>query len=277
MIRFLIALVCIAVIFTACTKEGNTIPEEFHSYQGITYGPDPSQVMDVYVPAHPTASYIPVMICIHGGGWYAGGKEDFDSLKIFDTLMHRGYAIVNINYRLAPAYQYPAPLDDIDSVIAALRMNVLKWGIDTGRICLFGKSSGAHLALQYAYTRRHSYIKAVIDCFGISDLTARQDMAPRLDTQIANFLGAKYIDNRALWEQASPMQLIGTAIPTVIFHGTADDVVYLSQSAWLKDALEQAGVPYKYVTWQGQGHGFTPATWQATAGISADWLYTYMF
>jgi len=268
----------VLLFFTACKKQDTPFVGLYHSYK-MFYGPDTTlQVMDIYVPAHTAYKYVPVMILIHGGGWFAGSTGDFDATLIYDTLVNQGYAVVNMNYRLAPAAKYPAQLDDIDSVIVFLQKNQQKLQIDPTRICLLGRSSGGHLALQYAYTRNHSNnIKAVIDCFGIPDLVATDEMAVRLDTQIANFLGAAYIDNKPLWRNASPINHMDGSIPTIIFQGTIDDVVFPVQSETLKDSLDARGTPYKYVEYIGWGHGFDPPLWQRSMGVAGAWLHDYVF
>jgi acetyl esterase/lipase len=234
--------------------------------------------MDIHIPPNSALSDVPVVILIHGGGWYEGDKSNFDGLGIYDTLLNRKYAVVNMNYRLAPMYKYPAPLDDIDSVIAYLQKNSKELAINAQRICLFGRSAGGHLALQYAYTRnKNNNIKAVIDFFGITDLTDSQSLAARLDTQIASFIGIAYTSGESLWKDASPIYHLNDAIPTIIFHGSIDETVYPMQSQRLKDSLDKRNVACELVMWNGIGHGFEVSAWQASMGMTVGWLNSYMF
>lgn len=275
----LTVLLLMLVFFTACKKHSVSFSGAGHSYYDIPYGPDSAlQRMDIHLPPNTGLIDVPVVILIHGGGWFEGDKSNFDGLGIYDTLLNRKYAVVNINYRLAPVYKYPAPLDDIDSVIAYLHRNSNRLVINTQHICLFGRSAGAHLALQYAYTRnKDNNVKAVIDFFGISDLTDRQSLAARLDTQITGFIGTTYISGESLWKEASPMYHLNDAIPTIIFHGSIDETVFPIQSQRLKDSLDKQNVACKLVMWKGIGHGFDMPAWQASMGMATGWLHSYMY
>jgi len=276
----ILTFLCISISFLllACNKQSPAPSGQNISYMNIHYQPDTMQIMDVYVPGTTQKTIIPVFILVHGGGWFAGDKTDFDNNGIYNILMGYGYAVVNINYRLAPTYTYPAPLDDIDSVIAFLQKKSAVWGIDPTHICIAGRSSGGQIALMYAYTRNQAgRIKAAADFFGITDLTALQDMAVRLDTQIANYMGVAYLNNKPLWHNASPLYHMDGAIPTAIFHGSADQTVYPTQSQWLRDSLQQRGIPYYYLSLPGLDHYFDSTTWQSTMNTTANWVNAYVF
>jgi acetyl esterase/lipase len=265
-------------LLLACNKQSPAPSGQNISYLNVHYQPDTTQIMDVYVPGTTKRTIVPVFLLVHGGGWFAGDKTDFNGADIYNLLMGYGYAVVNMNYRLAPKYIYPAPLDDVDSVIAFLQTKSAVWGIDPTHICMVGRSSGGQIALMYAYTRNHAgRIKAVADFFGITDLTALQDMAVRLDTQIANYMGVAYLNNESLWHNASPLYHMDGAIPTAIFHGSADQTVYPTQSQWLRDSLQQRGIPYYYLSLPGVDHYFDSSTFQSTMSTTANWVDTYVF
>src|SRR5688500_14622580 len=67
----------------------------------VSYGNHPKQTMDIYLPSNRTTSSTKVLIAIHGGGLISGDKSDL--AEHVETLRKRlpGYAIFNINYRLA--------------------------------------------------------------------------------------------------------------------------------------------------------------------------------
>jgi acetyl esterase/lipase len=212
---------------------------------------------------------------MHGGGWYTGDKTNFDDLNVINIFIEYGFVVVNMNYRLAPAYKYPAPLDDIDSVIAMITAKSKLYNANTNQIFLLGKSAGGHIALQYAYSRKNERVKAAVDFLGLSDLAARDEFAVRLDTQIADFIGTPYSVAPDIWQQASPIFHMKDAIPTCIVHGTADDVVFPVQSERLNDSLELYGVPHKYITWDGYNHVLSIPVWQTSTDIVCKWLEKY--
>ena len=64
----------------------------------ITYGADPYQKMDIYLAA--TETDVPTIVLIHSGGWSGGDKNELTS-SVKGYRIYFGYAVVNINYRLA--------------------------------------------------------------------------------------------------------------------------------------------------------------------------------
>src|SRR5258706_10557577 len=60
------------------------------------------QAMDVYLPLPRTLQPRPGIVCVHGGGWSGGSKEDFTGWANYYA--SRGYVCATINYRLAPQH-----------------------------------------------------------------------------------------------------------------------------------------------------------------------------
>src|SRR5688572_27628564 len=96
-------LVILLSFIVSCTKEAGlapipTLPAK--TELNVAYGANAAQKMDVYLPAGRTSS-TKVILVIHGGGWSSGDKADLT--PYIDTLKKRlpGYAIFNLNYRLA--------------------------------------------------------------------------------------------------------------------------------------------------------------------------------
>ena len=65
-----------------------------------------NSLFDIYYPVELDAqtSY-PVIVSIHGGGWFYGDKELYSYYCCH--LASKGFAVVNFNYRLAPQNKYP--------------------------------------------------------------------------------------------------------------------------------------------------------------------------
>ncbi|KHJ99539.1 hydrolase, alpha/beta domain protein [Oesophagostomum dentatum] len=70
----------------------------------------------------------------------------------YDDLMYRfvrglGITIFSIDYRLAPEYPYPYPVDDCEAVINDLyHDSYIRFGIDRDKICVAGDSAGGNIA-----------------------------------------------------------------------------------------------------------------------------------
>ena len=139
-----------------CTKAdtardaGLTIPEEIVYERGISYGPDAKyQDLDICYPKEHTGD-LPVIVSVHGGGYVYGSTSVYQFYCA--DLARRGFAVINFNYRLAPKYKYPAPLEDLNSVLCWLLSPACreKYPVDTDKLFLLGDSAGAQISSQYA-------------------------------------------------------------------------------------------------------------------------------
>jgi acetyl esterase len=98
---------------------------------------------ELYVPDSVTP--LPIMVYMHGGGWVVGDHTAVDSLV--RTLVRRsGWAILSIDYRLAPEHRYPAALEDVLYALKWVIANADQWGFDSEWVAVGGDSSGANLA-----------------------------------------------------------------------------------------------------------------------------------
>ena len=249
----------------------------FTTYYNILYGTDTiQQTMDVALPNKRDRSNTAVVILLHGGSWVTGNKTDWTSLGLDTFFTSNDCAVVNMNYRLDLQYPYPAALDDIATVISYLKGRVNEWKINPDRICLMGRSSGAHLALQYAYSRNaDKSVKAVIDAMGPADFTDTSIIDGPLGVNVTVMLGP-YIGNQQKWHDASPIFYVSGAVPTAIFEATADQLVYPVQSEMLSDSLTAHGVPSILFHWVGNSHGWSVDRWRQFRDPTMTWIKHYL-
>jgi acetyl esterase len=92
------------------------------------------------------AANLPVVIYVHGGGFVLGSLDTHDRLMRLLAL-DSAAAVIGVDYRLAPEYPFPAPLDDCVAAVHWIRAEAGRLGVDPERIVLAGDSAGANLAL----------------------------------------------------------------------------------------------------------------------------------
>lgn len=208
----------------------------------------------------------PLVVLVHGGGWRQGSRTEFaDGQKAFAGF---GFATAAVQYRLTPKHQFPAQLDDVTAAIMFLAENKKKFRIDPDRVGLMGGSAGGHLVLLTGFTPAKGYtIRAIINVCGPTDLRnfqstekgdavlkagAKRDSAGLLE----DLLGTA--DRKAeVYAKASPITLVNKNVPPVMtIHGTADDLVPISQADDLHAALKKAGVTEKLIRIEGANHDF---------------------
>ena len=83
----------------------------------------------------------PILVSIHGGG-YVAGRAAFDDAKNDELATHFGAIVVSPEYRLAPEFPFPIPVDDC---ISALAEALDRFGYKRP-IFVLGDSAGAGLA-----------------------------------------------------------------------------------------------------------------------------------
>ncbi|HMN60777.1 MAG TPA: alpha/beta hydrolase, partial [Anaerolinea sp.] len=71
-------------------------------------------------------------------------EGDNDPLPVVPTTA--GFLVVSINYRMYPAYRFPAMIEDVKCAIRYLRAHAAQFNLDPERIALIGHSAGGHLA-----------------------------------------------------------------------------------------------------------------------------------
>ncbi|HKP31124.1 MAG TPA: prolyl oligopeptidase family serine peptidase [Chitinophagaceae bacterium] len=258
-----ILLLISAILLGSCSKSKTSEgPSDLTASTtlNVSYGSFPSQVMDVYLPAGRTTSSTKVLVLIHGGGWTSGDKNEFGTY--IPSLQSRlpDYAIFNINYRLfnGSDNKFPIQENDVKQAIDFIISKSSEYKI-SDKFALLGASAGAHLALLQAYKYNSPKVQAVVSFFGPTDLVEfyNNPPSPNLQPAMQALLGTSPSQNISVYQQSSPAFFVNTfSPPTLIMHGTNDQVVPLSQSILLKNKLDASGVKNEYVEYQGEGHGW---------------------
>lgn len=169
----------------------------------------------------------PAVLCLHGGFWVKGSKENIHSLAI--DLAKRGYVGISSNYRLTGVAPYPAQLEDTRLAIRYLRENADRFGIDPDQIGVVGSSAGGFLAVLAATEGNCEPIErpnAAVGMGAQSDLTSPhlQNVATgRSAENWTKFMGGIYREVPENYAAASPLQhLSGDDVPVAFVSGEFD-------------------------------------------------------
>ena len=194
----------------------------------------------------------PVLIFIHGGGWSKGKRADY--LGYLLDFAHKGYVTVTVSYRLSGVAHFPAAVEDVQHAVQWVREHSSEHMINPEKIALVGGSAGGHLAMMAGYGDHipGGKVQALVNIYGPTDLSTEY---ARNRGECLKFLGKSYQENPGLYAAASPRNYIsGDDPPTLIFHGTIDSLVPVSQSDSLQHWLDRAGVPNEYHRLKGWPH-----------------------
>lgn len=258
----LIALLTL-LLLNACIKEPitnhtpnpqDTTAKKDTTMLNVSYGNDPLQVYDLYLPANRNDS-TPVIVMIHGGAWKAGQKEDFNPYINLIKNEWKEAAIVNINYRLASNAKnihHNEIMADIQKALGQVINKKTTYHIGT-RMAIIGASAGGQLAMIYAYQYNHyNNIYCVGNFFGpsiINDWSWYNSTNIWLGGYVGDIL-AEYVGktwDTTAYKAVSPYWNINSnSQPTIIFHGNLDPIVPVYQSQWMYGKLQSLGVATAY-------------------------------
>jgi acetyl esterase/lipase len=144
-------------------------------------------LLDLYLPGNEVPRPLPVLVFVHGGGWWEGSKDECPGT----TFAQNGYAIACLDYRLGrpdpdacPAeFVFPVQIHDVKAAVRWLRKNAQLYELDSDHIGVLGDSSGGHLAAllgtSFGVTELtgdanpgySDAVQAVVDWFGPIDVT----------------------------------------------------------------------------------------------------------
>jgi len=223
--------------------------------------PEPLRA-DVFLPESPGPH--PAVLMVHGGGWNSfsrGGMETFA-----DMLATHGFAVMNIDYRLAPDFHFPAQLHDLQQAMHWLHENAERLDIDVDRIGAFGYSAGAHLVsllalvasepdseLNSPYGGPETRLSAIVTGGTPSDLRKFGSEDP-----VRQFLGVTMEQEPSRYALASPVTHISeNAPPFFIFHGAWDAQVPKHHATDFQTALAERGVQTEMYLLKFRGHALT--------------------
>jgi acetyl esterase/lipase len=227
--------------------------------------------LDVYRPA--ATGRVPAIVVVHGGGWSAGDKGEAPLASAW--LAARGYAVFDVQYRLAPPPTWQAAVGDVKCAIGWVKRRSGEAGVDVdpAHVTLLGRSAGGHLALLAAYApddpalppscdAGDTRVASVISFYGVTDLAWAWEhpMNPRVfdaRARLGNYVGGTPATEPARFRALSPVErATAAAPPTLLVHGGSDQIVSVEQSERLDRRLGALGVPHETLLIPYAQHGF---------------------
>ncbi|CAL1518476.1 glycerophosphodiester phosphodiesterase family protein [Chitinophaga sp. MM2321] len=237
--------------------------------------------LDAYMPEDHNPQ-TKIIVYIHGGGWTGGDKKEFPQQLIDELVGRQHYGVVSINYRLIRDNNkniFPAQIDDIRQALAFISSKARKMKFDGSQFALMGGSAGAYLALQYAYANDSMrQIKTVMDLWGPTDFTDKKVRLENKDAdeKVTRLLGVADPASK-IAHDASPFYRLTkeTGVPTILFHGSEDPLVHVSQSEKLYAKLTSLGIPTQFELYPGEKHGVGLAASMDVFSKLVTWLAKY--
>jgi acetyl esterase/lipase len=237
----------------------------------------PGVAADVYLPSPTTRA--PVVVLIPGGSWQTANRSGLGPLA--EGLAAHGMVVVNATYRAVKSgVRFPGPVADVVCAIDFAADRARQAGISAGPIIVLGHSSGAHLAALAALRGPHfrkdcpyppAQVSGLIGLSGTYEVTQLQDLAQPL-------FGVPAGAAPALWHDGDPMGWVKErtappALPVLLAHGAADDLLSPTFTEVFAQALKDAGHPVQLEIVPGANHQsiYTP---RVIANTVITWIGT---
>lgn len=205
----------------------------------LRYGSNERQRLDIHTPAAGYEPQRPILIYVHGGGFVAGDKHSEGSpffSNIGQWAVLNGYNCITMTYRLAPQYQWPSGVEDLNLLMRFIRHEGNEHGLDSDSIFLMGQSAGAaHAAAYVAHPKIYAPfghgLSGLILLSGLYDWTS-MEMGP---------LERSYIgDDFTLYDARSSLRgLLDCQLPLLVTLAELDPPVFERQGLQLLTAYQQ--------------------------------------
>jgi dipeptidyl aminopeptidase/acylaminoacyl peptidase len=211
----------------------------------------------------PDGELPPLVVKVHGGPT-AHTTDELDLGVQYYT--SRGIAVVDVNYGGSSGYgrAYRERLlgrwgvVDVEDSIAAAKYLAEQGEVDPERTLITGGSAGGYTTL-LALAIRDDFA-AGISAFGVADLELLLAETHKFESHYEHSLVGPYPEAKELWQERSPINHAdGISAPLLLHQGLDDEVVPPSQAEAIVAALKRRGIPYAYLAYEGEGHGFRRA------------------
>ncbi|MBI2705063.1 MAG: S9 family peptidase [Actinobacteria bacterium] len=205
----------------------------------------------------------PLLVLSHGGPTGAARSQLNLAVQFWTS---RGVAVVDVNYRGSTGYgrAYRDALKgkwgvyDVDDCIAAARHLADQGEVDPNRLAIKGGSAGGFTTL--AALTFHDVFAAGSSLYGVADLGALARDTHKFESRYLDSLVGPWPEAERTYDERSPINHTDQlATPLIIFQGLEDEIVPPSQAEMMVEALRAKGVPFAYLPFEGEQHGFRQA------------------
>ncbi|MBR4392007.1 MAG: alpha/beta hydrolase [Bacteroidales bacterium] len=225
---------------------------------------DSTLYLDVHRPAIARPDKAAVL-SVFGGGFIVGKRDDNYQTALADSLVKRGFTVINIDYRLGlkdsvmvashsrlldadDLFQYCIDIatEDCAAAIAWVVTHAEEINVDPSRIALTGSSAGAITVLQLDYCRANGLPQSSVLPEGWKPAA------------VIPYSGGVMCRKRDLKYDTPPA-------PTLLLHGTKDKIVAyksfglpfhakLLGSKTIDKKMNKHGIPHWFIRFEGIGH-----------------------
>jgi dipeptidyl aminopeptidase/acylaminoacyl peptidase len=251
--------------------------QDLDGYRGYLSQPEPVkfdtdnglQAYGLFYPpknadfSSPAGHLPPLIVHCHGGPTSAASSTLSWGTQYWTS---RGFAILDVNYGGSTGYgrEYRLRLQgnwgvvDVADCINGARYLAETQRVDPERWAISGASAGGYTTLAVLTFRKE--FKTGASYYGVSDLEALAKDTHKFESRYLDGLIGPYPQRRDVYIARSPVHSARLlSVPVAFFQGAEDRVVPPQQAEEMVEALRRRGVPFLYLLFDGEQHGFRRA------------------
>ena len=211
----------------------------------------------------PEGTYPPLIVMSHGGPTAFTDNSLNPGIQFWTN---RGFAVVDVNYGGSTGYgkKYRDALNgqwgvvDVEDCVAAANYLVDKELADKDALLIRGGSAGGYTTL--CALTFFDVFAAGMSRYGVADLESLASDSHKFEARYLDKMVGPYPQEKALYQARSPIHHTDElSCPILLLQGADDKVVPPNQAELMVQALQKKGIPYAYILFEGEGHGFRQA------------------
>jgi len=222
----------------------------------------------VYPPTNPDfrvpdGERPPLLVLAHGGPTGAARTQLQLSIAYWTS---RGFVVADVDYRGSTGYGRPYRhrlwgewgVADVEDCVAVAGFLADRGDVDVERMAIKGGSAGGFTVL--AAVTFHDVFTAGASRYGVADLAALAADTHKFEARYLDRLVGAWPGDKAVYRARSPIHHTDLlATPMLLLQGAEDPIVPPNQARSMADALSEKGVPFAYLEFPDEGHGFRRA------------------
>jgi acetyl esterase/lipase len=278
-----VASVAISAFLSASLVAAPAAAVEIEILPDLVYGHKDGLAMTLDVLKPKSGANGAAILYMVSGGWVSRWAPPKESAERFQFLLGKGFTVVIVRHGSSPRYHVPDAVSDVRRAVRFVRHSARQWGVDPNRLGVHGGSAGGHLSLVLGlasdpgdpsadepFMRESNRVASVVAYFPPVDLrTMARGAVPATPGQ--RFPALNFEKDKA--PDISPILFVTPDDPpTLLIHGDADELVNISHSQRMFQALQENKVKSSFITLPGAGHGFRDADAQKAQAALVAWF-----
>lgn len=205
----------------------------------------------------------PLLVLSHGGPTSAARSHFQPEIQFWTS---RGFAVADVNYGGSTGYgrAYRDLLKgewgivDVEDCVNAALFLANEGKVDSNRLLIRGGSAGGYVTL--CALTYHEVFAAGASYYGVADAAILAQHTHKFEERYLDSLIGPFPEMEDLYRERSPIYHTDRlSSPVILFQGLEDEIVHPEQSEIIAKALRKKGLPYAFLTFEGEQHGFRNA------------------